>query len=413
MIERQRLLWIAGMVAAVLGVFGIGLAYRANRVWRVASDMKTQVRYLIEHGGTIGEAPASTTFSPGYLRAIFGDNPELLAQLEAVIQRGLQDTPALNLGEVAAMVVTYRKKSGGEIEDVGAHVVGGFPLGKRRLGMHRDGYLRYLVDSELWDWGNTIIGFLGRDMVLFAAEEAVETQHQILDAVLSGDIMPLVTTLVTPLYFTAVLPDPRRIIPGQLRKHVQAVVVKGHLAMHDGHWETIVLTASPKSARYAKSVLSDLKIAAEIGLKTKWKGVVRQTEWGPVIDPWWAYELVQTSEKTAVEQEGSIVRMHSEFGRVMVNVVLKGIERMGRDLAQMRGSLEEKLDPRLVDAQLQARKPLHYWSDPHRWGPNWPIPPTDAELELARAKKEAEAAAAAKTAADQSEAVTEVEVQTP
>ena len=66
--------------------------------------------------------------------------------------------------------------------------------------------------------------------------------------------------------------------------------------------------------------------------------------------------------------------MKSDFERVMVNVVLKTIERMGRDMSQMRGTLEERTDPRLVDARMQSSKPLHYWSDDHQWGPDWPIP---------------------------------------
>jgi len=122
--------------------------------------------------------------------------------------------------------------------------------------------------------------------------------------------------------------------------------------------------------------------------------------------------MVQTSERAKIEQEESIVRAHTEFERIMVNVVLKAIERLGRDLAQMRGSLDEKLDPRIVDAQLQSRKPLHYWSEPHRWGPNWPIPPTEAELELARAQKEA-ARQAALAAAEEAAAAKAEEAEAP
>ena len=46
---------------------------------------------------------------------------------------------------------------------------------------------------------------------------------------------------------------------------------------------------------------------------------------------------------------------------------------MGRDLAQMQGSMSDKLDPREVDARMKTKKPMNYWSEPHRWGPDWPI----------------------------------------
>jgi hypothetical protein len=74
-----------------------------------------------------------------------------------------------------------------------------------------------------------------------------------------------------------------------------------------------------------------------------------------------------------MEKEQNIVRLKSKYERTMVNATLKSIERMGRDLAQMQGSLEEKLDPRLVDARMRTTKPQHYWSEEHKWGPDWPI----------------------------------------
>jgi len=357
---------IAGVAASVIG-------YRAYRLWNIGNDMKGQIRYLIESGNTIGEAPAAETFSADYLGAIFGSNPELLAQLKKVVSRGLADAPVLNLGEVAAMVVTHHKDASNNVIDVAAHVIGGFPVGKRKPGFHRDGYFKHLVDDNIWKHGNSTIGFLGRDMVLFADENIVLQQEKMLEAAMDGNILPLAESLSNPLYFTMVMPNPKRILPGQLRKHVQAIVIKGYLSKTDGRCEFIFLTQSDKSATYTVSILRDMKIAAEVALKTKWKGVERETDWGTMIDPWWSYEMVQASEASVLEKELNLVRAKTEFSRVMVNVVLKSIERMGRDLAQMRGSLEKRLDPRVVDANMRTRKPGHYWSEPHRWGPNWPI----------------------------------------
>jgi hypothetical protein len=134
-----------------------------------------------------------------------------------------------------------------------------------------------------------------------------------------------------------------------------------------------------------------MKKMSEVALQTQWKGVPIESSWGTYVDMWWAVEMVQTSEKAVLEKQFNIVRMKSDFGRVMVNVVMKTIERMGRDMAQMYASLEEKLDPRLVDARLFARKPAHYWSEGHRYGPDWPF---SAEAAETNATAEAETAAA-------------------
>ncbi len=372
----QKWLTLAVAILAVAG-FAVGFAaYRAHRLVRLATDFRSQVRYLIENGGTIGEAPAKETFSVDYLQAIFGDNPELLEKLKTVVHEGLADEPALNLGEVAAMVVTYHMVETGKVEDVVVHAIGGFPIAREKPGFHRHGYFFQQLDKNLWEAGNIVIGFLGRDMVLFSANDATtEAQQALIDSLFSGDVMMLVDSLSRPLYYTAVFPDPRRIVPPQLRGHVQAVVLKGMLSPRKGLWETIVLTPSVSSAGYAFSLLRDMKMAGELMLKTRWHGVVEDREWGPWIDTWWAYEMVQTLERAEMEQAQNLIRMKSDFGRVMVNAVVKSIERMSRDLAQMRGSLEDRLDPREVDARLATRKPLHYWSDPHQWGPDWPFPP--------------------------------------
>ena len=378
---------IAAVLVVVVGVVTAYCSYRAMRVYRVAAGFESQVRYLIENGGTIGEAPASETFSADYLQAIFGDNPDLLEKLRGVIQKGLADQPSLNLGEVAAMIITYHLNDDGKAEDVVVHAVGGFELAREKPGFHRNGYFFQQLDNNLWNYGNILVGFLGRDMVLFSGDEAVTKVHQeMLDSLFTGDISVLVTSLKRPMYFTAVFPDPRQIMPPQLRSHVQAVVFKGFLGAYKGSWEALILTPSPKSATYALAILRDMKTASEYAIKTRWKGVVQEKEWGPVVDPWWAYELAKTSEKATIEKEQNLVRIKTEFERVMVNAVLKSIERLSRDLAQMKGSLTEKLDPRIVDARLKTSKPDHYWSEPHEWGPNWPIPPLQTQTPPAKVK---------------------------
>ena len=377
--KRKRILAISALVIVLVLITGGGIiAYRTARLAFMAKDFKSQVRYLIENGETIGESPAAETFSADYLEAIFGDNPELLQKLKNVVRRGLSEEPELNLGEVSAMIVTYHKETpDSDVDDVVAHAIGGFPLGKRRPGFHRKGYFSWQLDNRLWNTGNIMLGFLGRDMVIFAEEDVAESQQALIESLFDGNIMLLVERLDTPMYYTAVLPDPRRIIPSQLKSHVQAVVLKGSLGYEKGHFEMILLCPSIKSAEYALSVMEDMKTMANVTLKTRFSGVVKKTEWGDMVDTWWALEMSRAVEATKLKAEQNLVRAKSNFGRVMVNAVLKTVERMCRDLAQMRGSLQEGLDPRIVKQQMGKTQTSHYWSDPHIDGPDWPIPPPE------------------------------------
>ena len=88
------------VIVAAVGLAASYYAYRAIRIYRVATNIESQIRYLIQNGGTIGEAPASEAFSVDYLQAIFGENPDLLDKLKVIVQQGIADQPALNLGEV-------------------------------------------------------------------------------------------------------------------------------------------------------------------------------------------------------------------------------------------------------------------------------------------------------------------------
>jgi hypothetical protein len=370
--------WVKPIVVALV-VMAVGLVYIGLRAYRTVSighDMYTQVRYLVANGGSIGEVPAEKAFSLDFLQVIFGDNPELLRHLKALVSKGLADDPALHLGEVAAMLVTYQTDTDGAVSDVVFYAIGGFPLTRRKPSLHTGGYFFQQLDQNLWQYGNVLISFFGRDIVMFAEDEEISArQEEIVESLLSGEIMPLVNRIAKPMHFTMVLPEPRHIIPRQLKPHMRTIVLKGFLSHYKGKIEAHILSPSPRSASYALSSLRDLKLAAKLTLRTRFHGVERETLWGPVRNPWWAYEMAQALEHSEFTSEASVVKYNTEFERVMVNAILKTIERFSRDLAAMRLTQDERLDPRLVDAKLRTAKPLHYWSESHQWGPDWPIPP--------------------------------------
>lgn len=378
----RRLFLITLLVA--LGVIVGVIVWRAHRLARVAVDWRSQIRYLLENGMTIGEVPAPAAFQDTYLMAIFGRDPELLSRLRTIISKGLAEDPTLNLGEVSAMIVTFRRTPEGKVERVVAHVIGGFPLAHRKPGLHRDGYFKGFLDPQLWNTANTIISFLGRDVIIFADDDVVVSQQTILESLLAGDIMPLVEEMTqSPIHFSAVFPDPRRVLPPQLRPHIQAMILRGHLAPYEGSYEWTILSPNSESASYSLSILYDLKLAGTLTLQSRLGGAVLPSEWGPYIPNWWAHEMAKTFQETTMSKEGSVIKIGARFERVVVNAVMKTFERLGRDLNRMRGVMDEKLDPRLVDARLRSNKPLHYWSEAHRWGPDWPfLDPNKAKKEL-------------------------------
>lgn len=379
----------------VLATFAIGgvvvgsAAYRAKKAWNTAWDFESQIRYQVNSGKSIGSVSGEEALAVDYLQQIFQDNSELLDKLKAVVKRGITDDKTLQLSQVSSMVVTYRlgtdpATGARKAKDVVAHVLGEFPLGKRKPGFNQDGYFRHLVDGDLWNLGGTVLGMFGRDMIMFAEADVSERQKTTIEALLKrGDILPLADEIRREtIYFTAVFPNPVSLLPVQLKKHVQALVIKGNLSPDKGLTEVVLLTPSPRSAAYAAGILSDLRKIAQVSLLTQWHAIEEPNPWSSgktIIDTWWSFELRKNLENSTIKKEYNIVRLRSDFDRKMVNISLKMVERATRDLAAMRGTMDEKLDPRLVDDQLFSKKPQHYWSDTHKYGADWPFAGAEAE----------------------------------
>jgi hypothetical protein len=366
---------MSAFVLVVSSVLLLVTGYRSIRLYSNVNDVVNQVKHLIENGGTIGQTPADTALSSTYLEIIFGDDPELLAQLKQIVEKGMQETPDVKDGEISAIIVTYRKNGDDKIENVVAHIAGGFPLGRRKISMHRDGFFAEQIDNNLWQTGDSELKFLGRDLIVWAGNEDDErAQKEILEAIFSGEITVLADSIAAKkLYYTVVLPAPKQIVPPQMRSHVRAIMLNGMLSPEQGTFETIVLTDNERSASMVSSMMYDMKLSALVGLRTRFRGVLEDSPWGPYIPVWWAYEMANTVEDMELARRERTVRLSSQYERRMVNATMKTIERFGRDYSQIRGVEEEKLDPRVVDARMQTGKPVHYWSESHRWGPDWPF----------------------------------------
>ncbi len=388
---RRKAVTGLSIAALLLAGGSLYVGFRAYRMYDIAQSWRSQIRYLVESGNSIGTAPASQALSDGYLESVLGDNRELLTELKGLIHKGLDESPSLNMGEVAAMNITYNRTPEGSNVNVAAHIAGGFPLEARKPGFHRDGFFNNLTDRQLYTLGNKQVQLLGRDMIFFAGTNYAETHQQLMATVFEGRIVPLADSLTNRLYHATVFPNPENVMPPQLRQHVQTVVTKGSIGQYDGSWDVIIITKSADSARYVVSVINDLKRTAEVTLASVLGGQATETQWGKQYI-WWARSMMDMSARSVVEQKGQVVRVRTDFKREMVNATLKTLERAMRDYRAIRETFDEN-DPRVAKAlakadvlesqgrqlESKARKIQDYWSEEHQWGPDWPIGPREGE----------------------------------
>lgn len=385
---KKPLLQISLLLLVVVAGFGAHFAWRAYRLASIAHDWRDQIKYqLVNEGGIqVGSMDAAKALSPSFLAAIFGDNPKLLEKLNESIATGLAMPNRLQLEEIAAMLVTYRTGANDEVTNLCVTNIGNYKSNRMKPGFHRDGFFANTLDRNMYLVGNTIMGFLGRDMVMFAEPADQEAQMRLIDSLFTGEVTNVVAAIQQPLHYTLVIPNPRRMLPPQLRPHIGTLIQKGSMSKYRSNSEMIFMCGSPESAKYAESVLSDMKAATEAILRTKFGGVAEEKDWGAQVQCWWAFEMVMTSEKALLKADENLVRYSMSYGRVMNNAVLKSLERMGRDMLAMTKTFEERKDPRLVDAEMRSNRPSNAWSKDHHWGPNWPIEPPKDDLAAPAAK---------------------------
>ena len=385
-------------LAAVLVAGGV-VAYRLWDVYRTAKGGYAHLRYLLDSGETVEGAPAEDVLSDNYLRSLFGDNPDLVEQLKSVVDLGMATDANLRLGNVAAMIVTYRK-SGDEILDPAIYAVGGFPDPKsERLGFHATGYLAQEFDPSLWNFGNSLVHLLGRDIVVFCEQDKAEAHMALLFDLLNGNIVPLAQRIVeAPLYYAVVFPEPGEVAPPNIKNALQTVLVRGSMEGDRGSSDWMFICPDIRSAGHVETLCGDSLSIARATFHDKYGGYIKHMPWGDMNDNWWAVEYVDLIDNHTIRQEQKIVRIHADQNRRQNNAILKTVERVSLDLAAQKAFYAGEL-PWDLAFSLKDSTTHGHWSKEHVEGPDWPLGslgvPTPGSIaeeeERARVKAEQEA----------------------
>ena len=399
-------------LAAVL-VVGAVVAWRGYNVYRSAKFYAGErggvgtLRYLLESGETIEGEPAEEVLSDDYLMGLFGNNPELVTRLKSIVDLGMATDESLKTGDITAMVVTYQK-DGDDIKDAAIYAIGGFSDPKHgRLGFHSSGYFRQELDPSLWLSGNTIMNMLGRDVVVFCEKDKADAQMALLYDILNGGILSFAARIVdSPVHYAVVFPSPRQIAPPNLRNHLQTVFITGVLAPDESTAELRFITGNPLRSAHVHAILSDTLSLARLTLHDRFSGYIKQREWGPQDDMWWATDYVNLIDTSKLVLARDMVTLRLTFDRAQNNALLKTIERCGRELAAQRAfTLGGTLPWEYVYAD-KDNPSAGYWSKEHVDGPEWPLGDDGIETPgsiAAKAERERIAAekAAAKKAAEE------------
>ncbi len=388
---------------AVLVAGGV-MVWRGANVYRTAYGGFKHIRYLLEEGEAIEGAPAEDVLSDNYLLSLFGNNPELVERLKTVVDLGLATDANLKLGNVSAMVVTYRKDPQSDaIQDAAIYALGGFPDPKsQRLGFHSSGHLSAKLTPTMWNSGTALINLLGRDIIVFCEEDKAEEHVSLVFGLLHGEIYPLAKKIAeAPLYYAIVFPEPKDIAPPNLRNSLQTVLIQGEMSGDDGQTEMMAICKNARSAAHVETILKDMLGLMRVTFHDHYEGYIKEMSWGKMNDSWWAVEYVALVDATEIVAEYPLIVARTSYDRAQNNAILKTIERAGRDLAAQKAfSLSSQLPWEFAhEGRNQPR--AGYWSTEHVTGVEWPLGddgiPTPGSIAAARererlkAEREAEA----------------------
>lgn len=367
-----RSLAFCGLLLVTTGAF---VGWRALGVYRTTYGGFQHLRYLLESGETLEGSPADDVLTDSYLLSLFGENPELVDRLKAVIDLGMATDANLKLGQVSAMIVTYNKDEAGTVLNPAIYAVGGFPDPQsRRLGFHSSGYMSQEIDRSLWMSGNAVMNLLGRDIIVFCEQDKAEQHMAMLYDLLQGNILSLAQRVVgPPLHYAIVFPDPKELAPPNLRNNLQTVIIKGEMAGDYGKTETIFVTPNRRAATQSYVIFKDMASLARMIFHDQFGGYIKEMSWGKMNDTWWAVEYVDLIDNMSVVQDQVLVVARMEYDRVKNNALLKTVERIGRDIAMQKSYLLAGEEPWEFAYRNKESPSGGYWSAPHRWGPEWPL----------------------------------------
>ncbi len=400
----MRRILIRSLMFCLLAVL-VAAGFAGYRVWdlyRTGAGGYRHIRYLLDSGETVEGAPAEDVLSDNYLRSLFGDNPDLVEQLKSVVDLGMATDANLRLGNVAAMIVTYRK-SGDDILDPAIYAIGGFPDPKsERLGFHATGYLAQEFDPSLWNFGNSLVHLLGRDIVVFCEQDKAEAHMALLFDLLNGSILGLAQRIVeAPLYYAVVFPEPGEVAPPNIKNALQTVLIRGSMSGDSGNSDWMFICPDIRSAGHVETLCRDSAAVARAIFRDKYGGYIKEMPWGKMNDNWWATEYVDLIDHHTLKVEQKIVRIHSDHNRRQNNALLKTLERVCRDLAAQKAFYAGELPWQLAFSVKDTSSAGH-WSKEHMEGPDWPFGslgvPTpgsiaeEQERERIKAEQEAEKA---------------------
>lgn len=391
---------------AALLCTGLYFGWRAGVLYRTAWGGYANLRALLDSGESISGAPAKEVLSDDYLRNLFNNNEQLVASLKNVIDTGMATDDSLQLGNVAAMVILYREDADGAVVEPAVCVIGGFPDPKsERIGFHTRGFLESQLEPSMWTLGFSVVNMFGRDIVLFCEEDKSEMQMERVWNLLNGEILPFARDIVaSPVHYTVVLPDPKQLLPPNIRKHVQSLQISGVLRPDDATGELLFVCNSVRAAAYVHHVVRDMADVARIVLHDRFGGYVKEMPWGKMNDQWWAVEAVRTIDESEIVQDNVLVVARGNLDRRQENFLLKLVERCGRDIAVQKAMRLDGTRPWEFAYNQSVEGKGRYWSADHLWGDNWPLGTEGVETPGSRAEREArekaEAEAAAKKAAE-------------
>jgi|GEM_PF-3169590 len=316
--KRKKLKRILLIVGIFLLAVIIGLLLTYGRAAKEAWDLRGRIREALRRGEPIvGTVPARLVFADEYLRLLCGDNPTLLAAVQARISKAVAENPSLLDTEISALAVASEPDARGQPVNVVLYLVGEL---KDRIPQPKDdGSLReQLGSAELLKLSKSLLAIAGRDVQIYGEPAVAKEHRETLDAVLRGDVSLLDARMQTKRNLRAIIVNPGLLVPESVREGVTAIVFDLRGSMNGSDGDIYFFTKSNGDARDVETLLARWRTLVVNALRVR--GGQRSSQ------------LVTAFSATKIETRGSTAIVSGNFDSGIMALSLQAIRSTGRSI---------------------------------------------------------------------------------
>jgi hypothetical protein len=326
---KRVLLATALTIVAIVGILLLIYGRAAKDGW----DLRERVRAAMLSGEPlVGTRPARDVLSPETLRAVFGNEPVLLAAIQRQLGKIITDNPALVETDLSVFAVAFEPDAAGNPTNLVFIFVG--ELKNTQVPQPKDDgtFRKHVGSEELFSLSKSMLAVAGSEVQVFGDDPAARLHREAIETVMRGDTTDFESLLKKDRRLVAIVPNPNLLLPDSVRANVRAVVLDARGSRSGTNARALVIANSPRDTRPIETLLS------------KWRTLASTAALAKSVSPK-ARHASDTINQTKIETSENTVAIRTRLDPAAMELAIRAVRATGRKIWLARaGPTPEELE---------------------------------------------------------------------